>query len=326
MANRTAKFVSGVVATLLAGAALAILPRSAAAAPDECLLKPNGPAPQGQHWYYRVDHTKNKRQCWYLRAEGDVAPQATSSDAPAGSTSPTAASVAQRSIQDARAEFPAPLPESDRSPAPDQQTPLAAADPAAMQNGQDADTANSRQTAVDSRWPDPSASAPTARPPTSAQAVADARPANKAVASPGVATLAAAAAAAKPAGSLQMLLLVIAGALALAGITASIIFRVGHARQRASRMQRRVNWGAADGPTDELGTPPWLQEAESSSAIGDFPREPAQAVQPADPDVDRITELLVQLMKQGPKLDRTISAIGSADYGQDRPDQPGVPA
>jgi len=38
-------------------------------AADECLSKPNSPAPQGQHWYYRVDHANN-RQCWRLGQEG----------------------------------------------------------------------------------------------------------------------------------------------------------------------------------------------------------------------------------------------------------------
>jgi hypothetical protein len=33
------------------------------------LAEPNGPTPQGQHWYYRIDHANNGRQCWYLRAE-----------------------------------------------------------------------------------------------------------------------------------------------------------------------------------------------------------------------------------------------------------------
>jgi hypothetical protein len=36
---------------------------------DECLAKPNGPTPQGQHWYYRIDHANN-RQCWRLAPEG----------------------------------------------------------------------------------------------------------------------------------------------------------------------------------------------------------------------------------------------------------------
>jgi hypothetical protein len=40
---------------------------SARSAADDCLEKPNGPTPQGQHWYYRIDHANNGRQCWYLR-------------------------------------------------------------------------------------------------------------------------------------------------------------------------------------------------------------------------------------------------------------------
>jgi hypothetical protein len=38
-------------------------------AADECIEKPNAPAPQGSHWYYRIDRASN-RQCWYLGAEG----------------------------------------------------------------------------------------------------------------------------------------------------------------------------------------------------------------------------------------------------------------
>jgi hypothetical protein len=41
-----------------------------AGAADECLAKPNAPAPRGQHWYYRVDHQNNNRQCWRLGPEG----------------------------------------------------------------------------------------------------------------------------------------------------------------------------------------------------------------------------------------------------------------
>ena len=41
-----------------------------ARADDECLAKPNAAAPQGQHWYYRIDHANNKRQCWRLAPEG----------------------------------------------------------------------------------------------------------------------------------------------------------------------------------------------------------------------------------------------------------------
>jgi hypothetical protein len=35
----------------------------------ECLAKPNAVAPQGSHWYYRLDRATH-RQCWYLAAAG----------------------------------------------------------------------------------------------------------------------------------------------------------------------------------------------------------------------------------------------------------------
>ena len=46
-----------------------VLAPNAALAVDECLSKPNAPAPKGQHWYYRIDRTNN-RQCWRLGPEG----------------------------------------------------------------------------------------------------------------------------------------------------------------------------------------------------------------------------------------------------------------
>jgi hypothetical protein len=47
-----------------------VLAPSNALAVDECLSKPNAPAPKGQHWYYRIDRANNNRQCWRLGAEG----------------------------------------------------------------------------------------------------------------------------------------------------------------------------------------------------------------------------------------------------------------
>jgi hypothetical protein len=45
-----------------------LLPAQVSRAADECIEKPNAPAPQGSHWYYRIDRA-TKRQCWYLGAE-----------------------------------------------------------------------------------------------------------------------------------------------------------------------------------------------------------------------------------------------------------------
>jgi hypothetical protein len=35
----------------------------------QCRTSPGAPAPQGMHWYYRVDRTDN-RHCWYMQAAG----------------------------------------------------------------------------------------------------------------------------------------------------------------------------------------------------------------------------------------------------------------
>src|SRR3981081_4038154 len=44
-------------------------PAAAKGATDECLAKPGATAPQGSHWYYRVNRADG-RHCWYLGAEG----------------------------------------------------------------------------------------------------------------------------------------------------------------------------------------------------------------------------------------------------------------
>ena len=59
--------------------------RASSAETDECISKPNAPAPQGSHWYYRTDRT-SKRQCWYLGEEGA---KARASERLAGTPVPT---------------------------------------------------------------------------------------------------------------------------------------------------------------------------------------------------------------------------------------------
>ena len=59
------------VATLLVSGVGVIVPASA----NDCLAAPNSPAPQGSHWYYRLDWA-SQRKCWYVRALGPSAQQA----------------------------------------------------------------------------------------------------------------------------------------------------------------------------------------------------------------------------------------------------------
>jgi hypothetical protein len=58
-----------VAATLAISLAAGIGTAEVSRAADECLAGPTGAAPQGSHWYYRVDRA-TRRNCWYLRPEG----------------------------------------------------------------------------------------------------------------------------------------------------------------------------------------------------------------------------------------------------------------
>ena len=65
MPNRTAKFVSAIFASILAGTPLATISHGETVAADDCLSAPKGQTPAGGHWYYRIEHG-TKRHCWYL--------------------------------------------------------------------------------------------------------------------------------------------------------------------------------------------------------------------------------------------------------------------
>jgi hypothetical protein len=271
MGNRTAKFISALFASVLAGAPLSAVSQNAESAPaaqnenasttdDDCLGSPKATAPQGHHWYYRLERG-TKRQCWYLREEGAKVSQSTSAqtsaaqNAPSTAPAPKTATPAPRSVQDARAEFttqePAPAPDTTASiPAPA----AAVTPPPANPRPNVAADSSAQQPAIAARWPDTpnAAPAPQVAPAT---AVAEAQPAQQPAASPAPVTPAVAdVPSGKPTGSLQTLLLVIGGALALAGITASFIYRFAgsKARAQASERRRRVNW---EQPADNAHAP-----------------------------------------------------------------------
>jgi hypothetical protein len=88
---------------------------SARSAADECLAKPNGPTPKGQHWYYRLDHANGGRQCWYLREDSGRVQKASrqteqdSSDAMAQAI-PAPAPAAEMSPEESSAGAAAPIP------------------------------------------------------------------------------------------------------------------------------------------------------------------------------------------------------------------------
>ncbi|MES2193047.1 MAG: hypothetical protein V4517_01405 [Pseudomonadota bacterium] len=261
MSSRTAKFVSALFATLLAGASFVTTSHGAPAEADKCLSGPKGTPPAGGHWYYRVDRV-TKRACWYVgdaKVKLSRAAPATSPPAADAASPPTSAGAGTpSSIANARAELPLPPsrvgPEASVFTAPRPLATVAGAirpetDPRA--GAGDTGTRGS----IASRWPDlagvvSTQASPGASPGNSAApppASSTAGPPAPRVAPPAAGAalpLAAADAlsAGKPAGSVQMLLIAIVGALALAGLLASAILRFGSARHRTKRTGQRVNW------------------------------------------------------------------------------------
>ena len=61
----------GLVAALLMSGVGVTVPARA----EDCLAAPNSPAPQGTHWYYRLDWA-TQRKCWYTRAPAQPVQQA----------------------------------------------------------------------------------------------------------------------------------------------------------------------------------------------------------------------------------------------------------
>jgi hypothetical protein len=105
MKNRAAQFVVTVVVGVAANITMASLPGATARA-EECLAGPKWPAPQGSHWYYRVDRA-SKRNCWYVREVGQKAAQSspTASPVPTASAKSPAVTPLQPSVANARAEY-----------------------------------------------------------------------------------------------------------------------------------------------------------------------------------------------------------------------------
>ena len=104
----------------------------------------------------------------------------------------------------------------------------------------------------------------------------------------------------KRSASMQMLLLTMAGALALAGITASLIFRLGRAQpvQPEFRNDRRAIWDSVPAeprspsmlPAED--TPIWRRDPPRNQPRN-LPRDPRA---PDDPE-RRVTEMLARLAR-----------------------------
>jgi hypothetical protein len=241
MANRTAECAFAIFASVVAGTPVTIVASSSArAATEDCLTEPQGQAPQGQHWYFRTEHA-SKQRCWYLRDLGDKAAQA---DASADIAAPSQSNEAAASLSttDAYAELPTPRPRADQIGATSA-TRRAPANTSIAANVKDSATPSSTAPNDGVFGPPPILSGAVGTPGTSGAEDTSTMPEPEAV----PALPAAAAPPQKEVGSLQMLLLVIFGALTLAGLSGSLVYRLGRARQTAQAAKRRREiWRSAD--------------------------------------------------------------------------------
>lgn len=307
MGNRTAKFISALVGSIIAGAPLAAVSQTAPSAPSpanaaaDCLASPRGVAPQGQHWFYRLERT-TKRQCWYLRAEGAKATQS----AQASADSTDAAPTAPASVQNARAEYVAP----QTGAAAGTPAPAAVVTPPAPGTTE----ARATQPVVATRWPDATSASPASQPAlAAAAATASAQPSTRPAASPAPATPTAADAPAdKPTGSVQMLLLVIGGALALAGLLARVIYRFAGGRVRTQTADRPMSWNHRRDDEDDRA--PWHTEVAP------------QLERPHPVDFDAMRVDAPQIVAFSSAIGRIAAQRGSLEVMTAEPDQTGIDA
>ncbi|HVQ71547.1 MAG TPA: hypothetical protein VMT08_29010 [Bradyrhizobium sp.] len=314
MSNRSVKFAPALFAGVVAGANLAAMTdlraqvlttaaeaatQAPQAAADSCLSAPKGATPAGSHWYYRIDRV-TKRQCWYLREEADTADDKFARAAPPASapaaasaaeepTSPQQRTITRKSMADARAEWVSQQPRAE--PAKVERA-VAAVPAAVVPNSPRAAMPNVLAPAPLSsmRWNDaPTATRTSLNSADLQVAAANAPVAQSAQAQPPQAELmqqpavdqlvpatAADAASAKPTASLQKLFMVMAAALALAGLTVSAIVRIGRMRaRRAIRRKRRAMWDSAK--TKRRSPQPMLHDEDAGlrRAVGaNNPRVP----------------------------------------------------
>jgi hypothetical protein len=296
MSHRSAKLVSVIFAGVVAATAVATLSAGAARA-DECLSAPKEKTPEGSHWYYRIDRA-TKHHCWYLRDEAEKLTQ-TAPPNPSLPAQPAAPKPeTQRSISDAHAELPdgiEPL-KKDSSPFP--------AIPALAGTGAAATDAQAPQSVIASRWPEASSVSPAITP--EATRLAAAAPSNATAAPPAEtaeAPLAAADSSQGRAASMPMLLAVMTGALALAGITATIVFKLGGARPARIRVRREHIWRPEDNGRIARSNDP-VADLVSRRAV--IPRDLDRPAVPNErrPDVtdanERIAEFFAQLTGRAP--------------------------
>lgn len=271
-------------------------------AADECLRGPNGTAPKGSHWYYRVDRSSG-RHCWYLGAEGQRVRSV--SERTSQQTRRRVAQHSQNSQaaaqQPAAVRFAAPPPVP---PAPDTK-------PAASFFSQYWTSlftgAEPPRTAAQAEPPRLAAAADASRPAAASAASNFAQEPEQADAQDDmplvwpVLTAAETQAAATPTMSNGHMLGILAGALAIAGILMALVYRLASLRLgRRRRQPQRVRWDIASS-TARLPMPP-LSSA-NALALPSMPAVRKPVLPKRQPELDREPRKPV-LPKRQPEPDR----------------------
>jgi hypothetical protein len=267
MSHVTAKVASTLLIGVAAAAVSTALPSRSVNAADSCLTEPKGDSTQGKHWYYHIEHGTG-RHCWYVRGQDDTSADDDKKAASEQASPSKPDHAAARTFADARAEI-APKtagPGSTNAAAapsvwPAPQAANAPANDAAA--GNSAPARSAADSALASRWPqsaDAAAPSPSPQPDATLMAAdaqdnsanADAANATDAPPPPAVSP----APPERPSGSIQKLLMVAFGALALAGLTGSAVYRLGRRRRRNDWLRERNAWQDAQNPN----RPPWVDE------------------------------------------------------------------
>ncbi|MBV9462102.1 MAG: hypothetical protein JO141_31930 [Bradyrhizobium sp.] len=264
MSHVTAKVVSTLLIGVAAAAVSTALPSRIVNAADSCLTEPKGDS-AGKHWYYHIERGSG-RHCWYQRGQEDGSArtdddkQAASGEAP----SSNADGAAARTFADAHAEI-APKPtrsDSINAAAAPSVWPSPQASSAPANNATETAPAQSApDSALASRWPQSAdAAAPSPSPqPDAAHAQDNTVNANTANANAAEVPPPPAANPAPPerrSSSIQQLLLVAFGALTLAGLTGSGVYRLGRRRRRNDWLRERNAWQDPQNPNRA----PWVDE------------------------------------------------------------------
>jgi hypothetical protein len=342
MAYRTAKIASSIVAGVLAGAPL-VMPRDVANA-AECLTEPGKDGTRGQHWYYRIENG-TKRHCWYLRGDdGKAVRTAPADDSVASDAATQTNENPPHSVQDAHAEYSLPQTGGNIpvAPAPGAAplavSPVPAQPPADAQGSAVAARWPSAESTIAPAAPTSTAPAPAlptpvvAAPAAAAQAgpamaaaapTTTAQPTSSIVAdatdsasttdaatdAPAATSTPAPAATpavpAKPSVSLQMLFAVIGGALGLAGLTASIVYRLGRRKERrlATSERRAVLWEGVEAGPRPPWVPPEIEDEPVPAPIPAAKRKAAPSRPVQQQRYEKIEEILAQLVRHGQQSD-----------------------